>query len=290
MRISHLIWSRPLNSVRVFKIRAHRSVSSIQNPQEKWLAQGNDQADALAEDFLQERAQALCATNANWSASSEKHRLQQAFLATQYLHDVSNALFKLLNEQEIPRSQARGPTPAQNVPPLDESQFQVFPFESPSPFLSPKWDPKWLALVFHYFGLIRWPQGQAQGPPISIMEVMVDFLITFQISTPVNKKKLKKKRAKLFSCMGTHQSFAVPGRGFTLAAASLNRVSLHVDAHAPILVTPGQPLPTCTGFTSLARKHRILKYVAVVAIAAPFVWGRRIPLPFVPHQAWCQET
>ena len=143
--------------------------------------------------MLQERVQILCAANANWSVSSEKHRMEQAFLATQYLHDLSSTLFKIRNEQEIPRSQARGQVQAQIAQPLDESNFEVFQFQPPSPFLSPKWDPKWLALVDHYFSLIRWPRGQASGPPISLLEVMVDLLITFQISTPVNKKNLRKK-------------------------------------------------------------------------------------------------
>ena len=91
---------------------------------------GNDQADALAKQTLQDRIQTLCSANSRWSYFSEKHLMEQAFLATQYLHDVSNLHFKLRNEQEAPRTQGRMPTQGAEIQLLDESQFEVFHFDA----------------------------------------------------------------------------------------------------------------------------------------------------------------
>ena len=76
---------------------------------------------------------------------------------------------------------------------LDESRFDFFPLQIHEEFPGKKWDPRWLALVCHYFGTIRWPQGPASGPPISLMKMMVDLFLTFQVTAPVNKKNLRKK-------------------------------------------------------------------------------------------------
>ena len=81
LRISHLSWSRPPNLVQVAKIKAHRSLDSITEASQKWLASG--QADVLAKQTLHDRVQILCTANPRWSSQSERQSMNQAFLATQ---------------------------------------------------------------------------------------------------------------------------------------------------------------------------------------------------------------
>ena len=101
---------------------------------------------------------------------------------------------KIRNEHN--GSQAQDPTQMQepDAPAFDESRFDYFPLEIPEVFPGKKWDPRWLTLVCHYLGSIRWPQCPASGPPISLMEMMVDLFVTFQVTAPVNKKNLRKKQ------------------------------------------------------------------------------------------------
>ena len=195
LRISHLLWTRPPNLVSVSKIKAHRSLNSIVDATQRWLAEGNQRADELAKQTLQDRAQVLCTTNSAWSPQSEKLSLCQSFLATQYLHDVSVELFKIRNEQSDQTSPDPEETRGLQAIAMDDSRYTPRPFPIPE-FEGKKWDTRWLTMVCHYFGTIRWPPNGAPGPPISFMEMMVDFLISFQITVPVNKKNLRKKHGR----------------------------------------------------------------------------------------------
>ena len=110
--------------MQVSKIKAHRTLLDITNLQEKWLASGNDKADALAKQTLQDRVQILCSANPRWSSKSERQSMNQAFLATQHLHDVSNVFFKCgMNVMALAETQES------EVQPLNESQFDTFHFE-----------------------------------------------------------------------------------------------------------------------------------------------------------------
>ena len=192
LRISHLLWTRPPNLVRVSKIKAHRCLDSIADDSQRWLAAGNQQADLLAKQVLQARTQVLCAANARWSSQAEQHSIHQAYLATQCLHEISTTLFQIRNESNNQARQIADNPQDIHLPLPDDSTFVHFPLEIPE-FAGKKWDPGWLSLVCYYFSLLRWPQDPASGPPISLVEMMVDFFITFQVTSPVNKKNLRKK-------------------------------------------------------------------------------------------------
>ena len=192
LRISQLLWTRPPNLVQVFKIKAHRSLTDIADVTQQWLALGNQNADDLAKQTLRDRIQVLCTGNSAWSLQSEKQSLNQAFLATHYLHDVSTELSKIRNENSNLSTHAPEGESASDALALDESRFAPSPFPIPE-ISGTKWDPRWLTLVCYYFGTIKWPQDAAPGPHISLMEMMVDFFISFQVTSPVNKKILRKK-------------------------------------------------------------------------------------------------
>ena len=159
---------------------------------QRWLASGNQQADTLAKRILQDRVQVLFAANARWSSQAEQHSIHQAFLATQCLHDISTALFQIRNELHNQPVQAAEDPRDMDASASDDPRFVHFPLEIPE-FTGKKWDPGWLTLVCYYFSLLQWQQDPAPGPPISLVDMMVDFFITFQVTSPVNKKNLRKK-------------------------------------------------------------------------------------------------
>ena len=61
--------------------------------------------------------------------------------------------------------------------------FQVWSFQS----CYTTWDSNFLLLPQHYFTLLEWPEGEwVQDAGISLLEIMLDFCITFQNRLPIN--------------------------------------------------------------------------------------------------------
>ena len=54
---------------------------------------------------------------------------------------------------------------------------------------SSMWDPRWLEVVAHYFSMLRWPDPEpVNARPVTLLELLLDCLIAFQIRPPVNMR------------------------------------------------------------------------------------------------------
>ena len=197
-RIQQLIVSRPRNSVVVEKVKSHQDSSRALSPSEQWKALGNNAADELAKHVLETHNGTLWEQQPNWTVSQENKRLDQAFLATQFLHELSTHLFQARNSrtpQEQPE-EATEEVETELRPP--EHTYSCLPIEIPVSFPGKKWDARWLTLVCQYFSQIRWTSCPAPlAGEISCLEMMVDLLISYQVMTPLNKKNLKRKHGHI---------------------------------------------------------------------------------------------
>ena len=99
-----------------------------------------------------------------WKMAHENQRLDQAFLATQFLRELSLLLFKARNSG------------------------------NPSFFSGEKVERTLVDTRLSLFAQLQWTSCPAPlAGEISCLEVLVDLLISFQIYTPLNKKNLKRK-------------------------------------------------------------------------------------------------
>ena len=116
--------SRPPQSISITKVKSHCDPNLARDHYEQWNIAGNAKADHWAKQALVEltRARPL------WDSNQERQALQDAFLSSQFLHDLSDKVFtlrKTLGEDEtMPLTQA--PTPS--LP--DPRTFQVWSFQS----------------------------------------------------------------------------------------------------------------------------------------------------------------
>ena len=65
--------------------------------------------------------------------------------------------------------------------------FLSWSFRGLTFFVNPTRDENWLRLTQHYFAQLKWPQSEPQNETgVSLMELMLDLLIAFQVRIPVN--------------------------------------------------------------------------------------------------------
>ena len=187
--IAHLIISRPDGLIQVTKVKSHAPTIELQDPWVKWISLGNDHADTLAKTTLSTHVTERLVNTPQWSPHGEKRSVELASKATQFLHEMSELLFKIRKDQA-----ADQPHEADAVVLVeDPALFQPHPFQSPEVFPGFKWDRRWLDLVLHYFSLLKWAPICPLNVGMSCIEVLLDFLITFQIRPPLNARKLKKQ-------------------------------------------------------------------------------------------------
>ena len=197
VRVHHLLITRSPGSVKVEKVKSHQDDIHLLGHAAQWKARGNDAVDALAKRTLQEFNTFRLAQRPEWQTAHENRRLDQAYLATQFLHELSLLLFKTRNsgnvddqERIVPEAELLGNPPADS--------FQLFPVGIPVSFPGKKWDGRWLTLVCHYFAQLQWTSSPAPlAGEISCLEVLVDLLISYQVHTPLNKKNLKRKHGHI---------------------------------------------------------------------------------------------
>ena len=113
-RIYQLLLTRPAGSVSIHKVKSHQHAHLLCDPVERWKAQGNDAADAFAKTTSETHTLSVTAANPDWTVAREIQRIDQAFLATRFLHEVSLHLFNLRNSQQVPPEPRRSDLP---VPP-----------------------------------------------------------------------------------------------------------------------------------------------------------------------------
>ena len=173
--------TRPPQSIFVTKVKSHQDPSCAESLHERWLIAGNAQADHWAKLALSD----LARCKLQWDSLAERQALQDAFLSSQFLHDLSDKVFalrkKLDKDEDIPLPQASAPS----LP--DPCIFQVWSFQTCTSLSDTTWDSNFLLLLQHYFTLLEWPvEARQQDPGISLLEIMLDFCITFQTRLPIN--------------------------------------------------------------------------------------------------------
>ena len=175
------IISRPPGMITVTKVKSHLDPEWATNSRDRWLILGNSKADSLAKQALSIHSR----TRVLWNSSGERQAINYAFLASQFLHDLSDKVFALCRSQT---AGAVGETlcpQARTLP--DPRTFQVWSFQTLSSFPYDTWDKNFMLLLQHYFTLLVWPQGGWEHDPgISLLEIMLDFCITFQTRLPIN--------------------------------------------------------------------------------------------------------
>ena len=109
------------------------------------------------------------------------------------LQEISQLVFQARKEREDTRTaQNESVEPSAEVSDPTVVLFPRFINSSLIP-VSNTWDDKWLNLVAHYFSLLKWPQPEpAHARPMSMMEMMLEFFLAFQILLPVNLRLLKR--------------------------------------------------------------------------------------------------
>ena len=146
LRIQQLVATRPPGSISITNVKSHQSNPLSMEVEESWKATGNDHADRLAKSTLTDHLTMIAHENPDWKALSENRRLDQAFLATQFLHEVSTHVFQTRNSRtpEDPQEvlQPNGESPAQ-------AYYEPFLTQIPNSFPGKKWDHRWLTLVCH---------------------------------------------------------------------------------------------------------------------------------------------
>ena len=71
-------------------------------------------------------------------------------------------------------------------------EAQPWHFDIIARFDSPTWDETWLQLVQHYFTLFKWSSLEQRNPaPISLVEIMLDLCLIFQVLVSVNLQVTK---------------------------------------------------------------------------------------------------
>ena len=223
-QIAQLIITRSAGLVQISKVKSHAHAATRQDPWVRWISGGNERADFLAKSALSTHAAQRFNFSPQWKPDGEKKSLEVATLATQILHEMSELLFKARKEN------TQDP-PKDSTPPMeseDLSLFKFHPFQVPGPFPGFKWDRRWLQLAMHYFSLLKWGPVNPLDTGISCLEVLLDFLISFQIRPPLNSRKLKKQ-----------------GKGITLSG-NTQECEYYLPSRAEASVLPPPLLTECS--------------------------------------------
>ena len=188
--ISQCVVTRPFSSILVKKVKSHLRIGDHMTPHEQWLTKGNDAADEVAKEALHLFTVSKFHANPRWKPMVEKRMIEEARLATTFLHEISHHLFSLRSRKETPRLESDVPHgPQLHIDPLSCS---LFPFPFPLEFPQVKWDQKWLQLVGAYFAQLRWPGPNAPPSEVSCLELMLDLMIHYQVTLPINTTYMRK--------------------------------------------------------------------------------------------------
>ena len=174
----------------------HRNPGDAKDPTDLWTILGNDHADKVAKDEL-------CAQIRynHWSTTRYKDYdqcIKDSVLCSEYLHEISKMVFK--ERKPVERPTVQHVIELQDAPEVEVRYVPLY--QQPSPIPESKMrDPKWLQLVLHYFSLLRWPDPdqvpQVTPIPTSLLELMLDCFISFQILPPVNLRLQKQRQTAL---------------------------------------------------------------------------------------------
>ena len=191
VRIANVIVSRPPGSFHVVKVKSHLDPSAAPSRVEAWKIRGNDCADRLAKAHLLQEVQER--PEFHQRARTYSQFIEDTVSCSFMFQEISQLVFQARKEKETSGHLAANaheqdpdfvdPTLVFGPRVIDTSLLPV----------STTWDVKWLHLVAHYFSLLKWPQPEpADARPMSMMEMMLDCFLAFQILPTVNLRLLKR--------------------------------------------------------------------------------------------------
>ena len=157
-----------------------------------WIIRGNDKADALAKKHLQQIVQDK--PELHQRAKNYDHFFQHSLLCSSMLQEISQLVFQARKNRDSGPENGNRPAEEQQE---DDAEINYFPrdislSDIPS---SSTWDPRWFDVVAYYFSLLTWPEPAPVAPrPISMLELMLDCLIAFQIRPPVNMRLFTRRQ------------------------------------------------------------------------------------------------
>ena len=186
--IASKIVSQSKDSIRVLKVKAHTSLEDTVSSFHQWLRAGKAAADRLAKSAL---ASFVTKSNAENRALHETTKIDDAFACSKLLHQISLHVRDTSRESPEQGNHQNAPDgrPTGNI---SLGEVQPWQFDTTARFNSPIWGEKWLQLIQHYFSLFRWPSLEQRNPtPISLVEIMLHFCLTFQFRVPVNLQVTK---------------------------------------------------------------------------------------------------
>ena len=187
LKIANIVVSRGPEAIHVIKVKSHQEPSAAATSHLAWIIRGNDRADRLAKQFL-------------WNFVHNKPDLQNrapvyenfikhSATCSHMLQEISQLVFQVRKDKEKDADERDRRQQLDVLP--EEEDLHYLPRDiafANIPSCS-TWDPKWLDLVAHYFALLKWPSPEPTNPhPISMLELMLDRFIAFQLQPPVNMR------------------------------------------------------------------------------------------------------
>ena len=217
LTISQLVVSRPKSWIAAVKVKSHLKISDQMSPTEQWLTRGNDCADEKAKEVLHLYSATKIHLDPHWRPTMERQKVAEARLATQYLHHISLHLLTLRKNSSCDPQDDTLEVPL-DVPQEDFSLYQPMVIHFPSSFPENKWDPRWLHLVGAYFAQLKWPPEDAAPSEVSCIELMLDLMIHYQVTMPVNTPFLRRVGGSSSISWDKHSSqYYLPSRKEALA-------------------------------------------------------------------------
>ena len=149
---------------------------------EQWKIAGNSCADECAKQAFR---RVFGDEAFQLHVKAENQAIDETVLASQLLHALAEHSPSLRSEMQKEPSAVRGIAPTRND--VRRGPFLSWPFRGLTSFVNPTWDENWLRLTQHDFAQFKWSQDEPQHETgVSLMELMLDLLIAFQVRIPVN--------------------------------------------------------------------------------------------------------
>ena len=191
-QISNIIVSRGPNAFQVVKVKSHQNASEAKTSLDAWIIRGNEKADELAKNQMLEVVQAN--PDLHDRARLYERFVQDAIQCSHLLQEISQKVFQARKEQEHSLKTDRNSGPGQEPLEDDDTVFSCREISFVNIPSSSMWDPRWLEVVAHDFSILRWPDPEpVNARPVTLLELMLDSLIAFQIRPPVNMRLFNRR-------------------------------------------------------------------------------------------------
>ena len=162
------------------KVKAHLAPSAASSTFECFLIQGNAAPDHFAKSFLKLRPTL---------ETQVRGILRQAWSATCFLHHLSEAVFRARKLQEHALQLDEDTSKDWSMDSLPAQPIFALPAVLPA---FPSWDAKWVGVCLTYFAELRWRHDPLNPHSrTSLLELMLDLMVTYQTYLPVNLKLFK---------------------------------------------------------------------------------------------------